>query len=437
MKLRKLVIVGAVALALMGTVTSVVWVHGNSITKDKKSDYAETERLRGDRTHDIVEVSESIADDDSFMGENVTGKNDYYKSGRGIACWGDSMTEGTGSDEGYLLTDIGRVDISYYTSPHTIERLTGYRTYNFGVAGEKSDEISRRAGGLGMYTDRDLYITKYQYTDVALVDENGEPVHMYDYSGYGIEYNEYPDTVYIDGILCQIENRYEDRVSKQQQDIEEAEEEGENWFDILQDFGEELIPGDYENLKPEDYVVGIRICDNVDENQPDGLYVSQGSQVMPKASEDHKNDILIIEMGSNGGWDDYDELIAQYQSIIDYTGCEDYIIVGDTDNPGSSIADEGRINMDKSDDSSGKNYTEWESALRDAFGEHFFNTRIYMLDYGLSDCGLRASALDKMYGAFGCISGKLRSDWTHFNAYGYYAKGLGIYKKGVELGYWE
>lgn len=60
-----------------------------------------------------------------------------------------------------------------------------------------------------------------------------------------------------------------------------------------------------------------------------------------------------------------------------------------------------------------------------------------MLDYGLSDCGLRASALDKMYGAFGCISGKLRSDWTHFNAYGYYAKGLGIYKKGVELGYWE
>lgn len=58
------------------------------------------------------------------MGENVTGKNDYYKSGRGIACWGDSMTEGMGSDEGYILTDVGRVDISYYTSPYTIERLT-------------------------------------------------------------------------------------------------------------------------------------------------------------------------------------------------------------------------------------------------------------------------------------------------------------------------
>ncbi len=437
MKLRKLAIVGAVALALMGTVTSVVLVHGNSITKDKKSDYAETERLRGDRTHDIVEVSESIADDDSFMGENVTGKNDYYKNGRGIACWGDSMTEGMGSDEGYILTDVGRVDISYYTSPYTIERLTGYRTYNLGVSGEKSDEISRRAGGLGMYTDRDLYITKYEYIDVVLVDKNGEPIHMYDYSGYGIEYNEYPDTVYIDGILCQIENRYEDKVSKQQQDIEDAEENSENWLDILQDLGEELIPGDYENLNPEDYVVGIRICDNIDENQPDELYVAQGNQVIPKAAEDHRNDILIIEMGSNGGWDNYDELIAQYQSIIDYTGCEDYIIVGDTDDPGSSLADEGVINMDNSEGGTGKNYTDWEVALRDAFGEHFFNTRVYMLEYGLSNCGLKASALDRLYAAFGCISGKLRSDWTHFNAYGYYAKGLGLYQKGVELGYWE
>ena len=178
------------------------------------------------------------------------------------------MTEGMGSDEGYILTDVGRVDISYYTSPYTIERLTGYRTYNLGVSGEKSDEISRRAGGLGMYTDRDLYITKYEYIDVVLVDKDGEPIHMYDYSGYGIEYNEYPDTVYIDGILCQIENRYEDKVSKQQQDIEDAEENSENWLDILQDLGEELIPGDYENLNPEEYVVGIRICDNIDENQP-------------------------------------------------------------------------------------------------------------------------------------------------------------------------
>lgn len=437
MKLKKLAIVGAVALALMGTVTSVILVHGNSITKNNNRGYYETEKPKGDRTHNIVSVSDSIAGDDSIFEGDAPDDTMNYKSDRGIACWGDSMTEGFGTDEGYILTDVGRVDISYYTSPHTIERLTGLKTYNFGVSGEKSDEISRRAGGLGLYTDRNVYLTPYEYTDVVLVDDDGEPVHMYDYSGYGIEYNDYPDTVYINGVLCQIENRYEDRVAKQEAEKEAAQEDGENWLDILQDFSDELIPGDYDNLTPEDYVVGIKISDTDGEQHMGGMYVEQGSQVIPKAAQDHKNDILIIEMGSNGGWEDYDELIAQYQAIIDYTGCDDYIIVGDTDDPGTSMADDGIINMDNSDDVTGKNYTDWEVALRDAFGEHFFNTRVYMLEYGLSNCGLKASALDRLYGAFGCISGKLRSDWTHFNAYGYYAKGLGIYQKGVELGYWE
>ena len=33
------------------------------------------------------------------------------------------------------------------------------------------------------------------------MDDKGNPVYMYDFSGYGIEYNDYPDTVYIDGVL--------------------------------------------------------------------------------------------------------------------------------------------------------------------------------------------------------------------------------------------
>ena len=254
MKLKKLAIVGAVALALMGTVTSFVLAHGNSIVKNDNSSYVETEIPKGDRTHDVVSVSDSISGDDSILDSDGRDTAADYKSDRGIACWGDSMTEGLGTDEGYILTGVGRVDISYYTSPHTIECLTGIRTYNFGVSGEKSDEISIRAGGLGLYTDRNVYITPYEYTDVVLVGDDGQPVHMYDYSGYGIEYNDYPDTVYINGVLCQIENRYEDRVAKQEAEREAAEQDGENWFDILQDFGDELIPGDYDNLTQEDYV---------------------------------------------------------------------------------------------------------------------------------------------------------------------------------------
>ena len=145
----------------------------------------------------------------------------------------------------------------------------------------------------------------------------------------------------------------------------------------------------------------------------------------------------MLEMGSNGGWDDYDELISQYQAVIDYTGCENYIIVGDTDDPGTSIADNSQSYLEEGDDYVGVDDTAWEAALREAFGEHFFNTRVYMIQNGLDDCGLKKEKIDELYGAFGYISVKLRSDWTHFNAYGYYSKGVGIYKKGVELGYWE
>ncbi len=61
----------------------------------------------------------------------------------------------------------------------------------------------------------------------------------------------------------------------------------------------------------------------------------------------------------------------------------------------------------------------------------------YMIQNGLSDCGLDATTDDLENFKTGNISKQLRYDWTHFNCYGYYSKGIGVYKKGVELGYWS
>ena len=76
-------------------------------------------------------------------------------------------------------------------------------------------------------------------------------------------------------------------------------------------------------------------------------------------------------------------------------------------------------------------------ALREAYGAHFFNTRTYIIQYGLDVCGLNTTTEDLENFKRGNISKQLRYDWTHFNAYGYYAKGMGIYEKGKELGYWS
>lgn len=148
----------------------------------------------------------------------------------------------------------------------------------------------------------------------------------------------------------------------------------------------------------------------------------------------HPGDILVIEMGSNGGWEEgYEQLIAQYHAMIDHAGCANYIIVGDTDDPGSSYADPyGWVQ----DYGLGIEETAWEVALREEFGEHFINMRLFLIEHGLEVCGLAPTVEDEASAMLGWVSEQLRSDWTHLNSYGYYAQAVGVYEKGKELGYW-
>lgn len=312
---------------------------------------------------------------------------------RSITCWGDSMMQGAGCNEAYIYSDNGIEDISYFTTPSALQYFTSINTYNFGVGGENSYQISLRAGGIPIYTDRDIYITDHSLAYVKFVDENEETITMDDYSGYGYEDNTYPDTVYINDVLCCVERADE---------------------------------GLY-----------ISICSDADFDSVTEMYINAWTRVIPKAAYDHRNDILILEMGSNGGWEnDYDELIKQYQNIIDNSYYADYIIVGDTDNPGES-ADIYQDVYDNNGNYAGLHATLCEQALYDAFGEHFLNTRLYLMENALSDCGLTPTENDIIDIQTGNLPEQIRADFTHFNSYGYYSKAKAIYLKGIELGYWN
>ena len=312
---------------------------------------------------------------------------------RSITCWGDSMMQGAGCNEAYIYSDNGIEDISYFTTPSALQYFTSINTYNFGVGGENSYQISLRAGGIPIYTDRDIYITDHSLAYVKFVDENEETITMDDYSGYGYEDNTYPDTVYINDVLCCVERADE---------------------------------GLY-----------ISICSDADCDSVTEMYINAWTRVIPKAAYDHRNDILILEMGSNGGWEnDYDELIKQYQNIIDNSYYADYIIVGDTDNPGES-ADIYQDVYDNNGNYAGLHATLWEPALYDAFGEHFLNTRLYLMENALYDCGLTPTENDIIDIQTGNLPEQIRADFTHFNSYGYYSKAKAIYLKGIELGYWN
>lgn len=336
-----------------------------------------------------------VSNNDNIILEYNTNEEVFYDEipERSIACWGDSMMQGAGCNEAYIYSDNGIEDISYFTTPSALQYFTSINTYNFGVGGESSYQISLRAGGIPIYTDRDIYITDHSLAYVKFVDENEETIDMDDYSGYGYEDNTYPDTVYINDILCNVERA--------------------------------------------DDGLYISICSEADYDSVTEMYINAWTRVIPKAAYDHSNDILILEIGSNGGWDhNYDELIKQYKGIIDNSYYADYIIVGDTDNPGES-ADIYQDVYDSNGNYAGLHATLWEQALYYAFGEHFLNTRLYLMENALSDCGLTPTENDIIDIQTGNLPEQIRADFTHFNSYGYYSKAKAIYLKGIELGYWN
>lgn len=406
------VIVVVVLIIILGVCVEVILSKAKAKTEYQINETIENQSViaKEEMKTDIITEKNNIEEENI---ERSSGTMEYKMNSvpsRAISCWGDSMMEGIGKGKAIIYTEDGQKDISYYDTPTTIQKLTLMDTYNFGSAGENSYEITLRAGGIGMYTDREIWINNCSGTNVSFIDANGKIVYMEDYSGCGNEYkdysdknyqdknyldNSYPDTVVINDRLCQIERDYNSN---------------------------ELL---------------IFLCSSYDEVGYEEIYIPQKSLVVPQMAFEHKNDILILEMGSNGGWNnDYQELIYQYQSIIDFCECSDYIIVGDTDNPGTS-EDIFQEIFDENGEYIGTKNTNWEAALQEAFGNHFLNTRVYLIENGLSDCGLIQTQEDIIDAQMGFISTQLRADWTHFNSYGYYSKGKAIYLKGMELGYWE
>lgn len=163
-------------------------------------------------------------------------------------------------------------------------------------------------------------------------------------------------------------------------------------------------------------------------------YETINYDIMAQA-KDHKGDILILEIGSNGGWNgDYATLIAQYRAMIKYAGCDKYIIIGDTDDPENSTDDAvAQRAMELEDETVRTADTFWDTALRKEFGDHFVNMRVFLIENGLYLTGFEPTAADLEAAEHGAISVQLRSDWTHFNSYGYYAKAVGVYQKGIQL----
>ena len=167
-----------------------------------------------------------------------------------------------------------------------------------------------------------------------------------------------------------------------------------------------------------------------------GISGEDSIQIMNRclAYGNQSEDIVIIEMGDNGGWSDIDELISQYRTMIQSAGSEKYIIVTSTDDPN----DRDQI-WGYTDEPIGLNSTWYEEAIGNAFPGHVLFARKYLIQKGLKINNIEPDEADLKRAEFGYISEKLRIvEWdnTHLNAAGYTAQAMGIYEFGKSLGYW-
>lgn len=365
---------------------------------------------------------------------------------REISCWGDSMTVGVGSGKAVITVNGVKKDISYCSYPSVLQELTGITTHNLGYPGDTSWQIAVRQGGIAMVTDREITITPNGTSVCRLYTEDGSiGISLSDYSGYGWEDAGYENVCYIAGIPCVITEKGADRLVSRYYGMSLARAVRQIYYSGKR-FSVNADGARTADTTTEEMTTQSK-TETQTETQPqeptqepsvEQVIVPAGTVVYPKAAIDRRNDILILEIGSNGGWEsDYQTLIQQYDAMIESAGCPYYIVIGDTDDPGTSVGDTNQGERNEDGSRIGIGDTAWEAALREAYGDHFLNMRTYLIENGLTDNGLEASKRDLYNYAKGNISRQLRSDWTHLNAYGYYSKGIGVYKKGVELGYWK
>lgn len=152
----------------------------------------------------------------------------------------------------------------------------------------------------------------------------------------------------------------------------------------------------------------------------EAVTVSAGTEIVTEAGIHYQDYLSVLFIGTNGGYDSLDDLVAQQNAIIASrtANTDRFLIVGLTYGTG----EEQRA---------------YDHAMYAEYGERYFNLREYLCTYGMADAGLTPTANDLHEMQVGSVPGSLRSDLIHFNAAGYALVGDAIYEKMNALGYFD
>lgn len=148
----------------------------------------------------------------------------------------------------------------------------------------------------------------------------------------------------------------------------------------------------------------------------DAVVVDKPTRVITNAMQQHRNDILIMDIGYNGGFSSVGDWINQYKEMVDYSECKEYIVIG--------RASHYYVTS-----------TTTEEAFSEAFGDRYISLSQYYVDHGLEDAGITPTPTDLNDIKAGRPPQSLFLDDHHENAYGYAIKAKLVYQKLLELGF--
>lgn len=282
---------------------------------------------------------------------------------KNINCWGDSLTDGSGSTDG-----------NGYTS--YLQSLLGntYQVNNYGIAGEKTEQIGRRKG------------TYQLYLDPVNINSNDEiPVTIKDYKLDAIT-----DLFMRGGVIS--DNNY-----------------------ILGKYA--INPVKIGNIVAmiKQYANGNYTLQKI---SGDNVNITRPTKINTIGSSIVNNKVDVYWCGSNDlSTTDSQEVIDMLKAMMETNASKNYIVIGMTNN--------------------NEHRSEYNALLQKNFGVHFIDIYKYLITYGLQDENITPTTQDEEDIANGYVPSSLTNpDHIHFNDYGYEVIANQVYKKGQELKYW-
>lgn len=289
-----------------------------------------------------------------------------------VVYWGDSLT-------------FGNQDGTGVTRATVMQSLLGdeWTVKNFGSGGEQSNTIACRQGGLNLLVAAGQTIPASGTVNLEITDNEGNAVNLRSSVVSGSEVFESVNPCFIAGVEGSLS---------------------------------------YVTLGTSPYKF-------TRSGSGEAIEISRPTGVVTNAMRNYVNDIVIIEIGQNGGYADADALVRQIKQMLDINHSEKYLVCGFV--------------------TSGKNAQ--NTAMKNAFGRHFIDvmeyasTPIYGSDgetivscYGLDDMNLSMTETDlaRIQDRLMPKSLQVESDNIHLNQYGYTMQARLEYKRGKELGYW-